>query len=716
MKKQLLTVRVRLLGLCLGLVAILGSASLVLGYLIVRNQEFQAAQWSQYRRFETIYAAQQSMSNYRNRGNQLNSATLAKDKSQEDKAAAGFEAARANLEAQLNLLAEFNAPSVAVIRAALGEIPVYRQKLLDAIFAGDQAEVALNTSALQQRLDLFEKTLHAISEREQAEAEKIQMQEEKRAASAIRLAGAVIVTTGVFAVFLTMLVIRSIIRPLQLTTNAIRQVNLGEIEIDLPPVTNDEFGDMAVALRQFRDQAERLRRLAYQDPLTGLGNRARLEENLQRAIERARQTRKPVALFFVDLDNFRSVNDKFGHKAGDRYLCEATSRLHRFMPYDAFLCRYGGDKFTIMVENLESGPALEPQLREQSDCVLRGLAETYPFGDHLLNMSVSIGIAVFPGDGETAEQIISSADAAMYVAKKQGRNNARFAGAQLTGNMRRQLAVASDIRRGLECGEFEPFYQPVIDVERGKVVGAEALLRWRHPENGLLLPSEFIQVAEESGLINQLGELCLIKAHEQALEWASRNRRVRVAVNLSVRQVHDGKILQILRGLRAPAVAPNERLVEFELTESALLDTTEYSQKVLSEIKKLGFRMGLDDFGTGYSSFSYLQRLPIDKIKIDRLFVTSMGISKQALAIVSATLTLAQNLDLGVVAEGIETIEQMRQLKILGCKLQQGFFFTRALPASEFEAWATAFEQTGMAALTANGSANRDPPISLTKP
>ncbi|GAC1622840.1 MAG: hypothetical protein NVS9B10_07230 [Nevskia sp.] len=695
---------------------ILGSASLILGYLIVRNQEFQAAQWSQYRRFATIYAAQQSMSNYRNRGNQLNSATLARDRTQQERAAAGFEAARTSLDAQLDLLADFNAPNVAIIRDALSEVPIYRQRLLDAIFSGNQVEVTLNTSALQQRLDLFENTLHAISEREQAKAEEIQGQEERRTASAIRLAVGVIVGTGVAAVFLTLLVIRSIIRPLQLTTNAIRQVNLGEIEIDLPPVTNDEFGDMAVALRQFRDQAERLRRLAYQDPLTGLGNRARLEESLQRAIERARQTRRPIALFFVDLDNFRAVNDKFGHKAGDRYLCEATSRLHRFMPYDAFLCRYGGDKFTIMVENLDSGQALEPQLREQADCVLRGLAETYPFGDHLLNMSVSIGIAVFPGDGETAEQIISSADAAMYVAKKHGRNNARFASAQLTGNMRRQLAVASDIRRGLESGEFEPFYQPVIDVERGKVVGAEALLRWRHPENGLLLPSEFIQVAEESGLINQLGELCLIRAHEQALEWAARNRRVRIAVNLSVRQVHDGKILQILRGLRAPDIAPNERLIEFELTESALLDTTEYSQKVLSEIKKLGFRMGLDDFGTGYSSFSYLQRLPIDKIKIDRLFVTSMGISKQALAIVSATLTLAQNLDLGVVAEGVETVEQMRQLKILGCKLQQGFFFTRALPASDFEAWATAFEQNGMAALTANSAASRETPVSLTKP
>lgn len=712
MKKPIFSVRARLLVLSLGLVGILGSASLILGYLIVSNQSFQTQQQEQFQRFEAINAAQQAMGGFRSAGGQLNSATFTKDKDLEERAQIVFEKAKQNLDDKLSLLVPFDSASVATINTAAMRAMVYRERVVEYFLTGPRELMTPTSVALQNQLTLIEETLRAAGQREHTQAEALQVREKQRVAQAIRFAGLVIVVAGLIGVGLTLLVVRSIIRPLQATTNAIRQVNAGEIEINLPPIRSDEFGDMAVALRQFRDQAERLRRLAYQDPLTGLGNRARLEESLQRAIERSRHSREPVALFYVDLDNFRAVNDKFGHKAGDRYLCEATSRLHRFMPYDAFLCRYGGDKFTILVEKLEAGPALEAQLREQADCVLRGLGETYPFGDHLLNMSVSIGIAVFPGDGETAEQIISSADAAMYVAKKNGRNNARFAGAQLTSNMRRQLAVASDIRRGLERGEFEPFYQPVIDVERGRVVGAEALLRWRHPENGLLLPSEFIQVAEDSGLINQLGELCLIKAHEQALEWASRDRKVRIAVNLSVRQVHDGKILQVLRGLRPPPNGQLERLIDFELTESALLDTTDYSQKVLGEIKKLGFRIGLDDFGTGYSSFSYLQRLPIDKIKIDRLFVTSMGISKQALAIVSATLTLAQNLDLGVVAEGIENAEQMRQLRILGCRLQQGFYFTRALPASEFEAWANNFEENGMAALAAAAAAQ--PPLSLS--
>ncbi len=693
--------------LCLGLVAVLGGASLVIGSVMLRDQEANAARLQQFERFETIYAAQQAMNLVRLHSGQLASAIQTPNRQQQDLARKAQIEAKASFDDQRLKLSSADPISAKLIEEASNEIDGLSIRAINAVVSGEAGRAQPLLSALQQRIDLIDETLQTASKREQLRTRELQAAERSRLKDLVRLCAAIIGGACLLGVLMTLGIVRSVIRPLQATTNAIRQVNAGEIDIDLPPIRPDEFGDMAVALRQFRDQAERLRRLAYQDPLTGLGNRARLEETLQRAIDRSRQTREPVALFYVDLDNFRAVNDKFGHKAGDRYLCEATARLHRFMPPGALLCRHGGDKFTITVDGLDADSALETPLREQADCLLRGLAESYPFGDHLLNMSVSIGIALFPGDGETAEQIIASADAAMFVAKKNGRNNARFASAQLTGTMRRQLALASEIRRGLERDEFEPFYQPVVDVEKGLVVGAEALLRWRHPENGLMPPSEFIQVAEDSGLINQLGELCLIKAHEQAQIWAAKNRRLRVSVNLSVRQVHDGRILQLLRGFSS-APGSRERLIDFELTESALLDSTEYSHTMLTEIKRLGFRIGLDDFGTGYSSFSYLQRLPIDKIKIDRQFVTSMGASKQALAIVSATLTLAQNLDLGVIAEGVENTAQMRQLRILGCKLQQGFYFTRALPAADFEAWAVAFEGNGMDA-HATAVAAREP-------
>ena len=697
MTNPLLSVRMRLLALCLGMVLVLGGASATVVMLMAHDQQAHAQQDRQFHRYETVHAVQQAQALFRHRTGQMNSAMLAGDEASRARAEAALAVAKQGLDRELGHLEQFDAASARRVLDDNSAIAALSRDAVDAILGNRRDLAAGLLTDLQQRLDDIEETLRGISLREQNLLQTQQAVERERVDSTIGIASGVIGGAVVLALLATMFVIRSVIRPLQTTTDAIRQVNIGAIDIDLPPIRPDEFGDMAVALRQFRDQAERLRRLAYHDPLTGLGNRARLEESLQRAVDRSRQTREPVAVFFIDLDHFRAVNDKFGHKTGDRYLGEAASRLNRFMPLGSQLYRHGGDKFAIVVEGLDSGAGLENALREQADTVMRGLSESYPIGDHLLNMSVSIGIAVFPGDGETAEQLIASAEAAMYVAKKNGRNNARFASAQLTGTMRKQLALASEIRRGLERGEFEPFYQPVVDVERGVVVGAEALLRWRHPENGLMPPSDFITVAEESGLINQLGELCLIKAHEQAQVWAAKNRRLRVSVNLSVRQVHDGKVLQILRGF-GNVPGSRERLIDFELTESALLDSTEYSHTMLTEIKRLGFRIGLDDFGTGYSSFSYLQRLPIDKIKIDRQFVTSMGTSKQALAIVSATLTLAQNLDLGVIAEGVESTAQMRQLRILGCKLQQGFYFTRALPAADFEAWTLAFERNGMEA------------------
>ncbi|WP_293369235.1 EAL domain-containing protein [Nevskia sp.] len=707
MKNPFLSVRMRLLALCLGSVLVLGGASAFIVLLMVQDQQDREERQTQFERYETVHAVQQAQGLFRHRSGQTTSANAMGDKAALDAARTAQQVAKTNLDRELLRFARFDETSAKRIEDANSAVADLSDRAIAAMVAGRQPEVVSNLTDLQQRLDQIEETLRAAKLREQTQLHQRQTGERQRVENAIRFASLVIGGAIILGLIATFTVVRSVIRPLQITTDAIRQVNAGAIEIDLPPIRPDEFGDMAVALRQFRDQAERLRRLAYYDPLTGLGNRARLEESLQRAIDRSRQTREPVALFYVDLDNFRAVNDKFGHKAGDRYLGEAASRLNRFMPPGAQLCRHSGDKFAITIDRLDAGSSLENTLREQADSVLRGVSESYPLGDHLLHMAVSIGIAVFPGDGETAEQIIASAEAAMYVAKKNGRNNARFASAQLTGTMRKQLALASEIRRGLERGEFEPFYQPVVDVEQGRVIGAEALLRWRHPENGLMPPSDFIQVAEESGLINQLGELCLIKAHEQAQVWASRNRRIRVSVNLSVRQVHDGKILQILRGFGS-SPGSRERLIDFELTESALLDSTEYSHTMLTEIKRLGFRIGLDDFGTGYSSFSYLQRLPIDKIKIDRQFVTAMGASKQALAIVSATLTLAQNLDLGVIAEGVESTEQMRQLRILGCKLQQGFYFTRALPAADFEAWSIAFERGGMEA-HALSVASREP-------
>ncbi|HWY23278.1 MAG TPA: EAL domain-containing protein, partial [Nevskia sp.] len=428
------------------------------------------------------------------------------------------------------------------------------------------------------------------------------------------------------------------------------------------------------------------RRLAYQDPLTSLGNRARLDETLQAALGAAGEAR-PV-LCYVDLDNFRSINDRLGHQAGDTYLCEAAQRLRRLLPPAAGLFRYAGDKFIALLQD-GAAPG-DAQLRQLADRVLRGMAEPYRLGEQLLHMSVSIGIALSPGDGDTAEQLISSAEAAGHAAKRSGRNNARFAGGQLSSRLRREAALVGEIRRGLEQGEFELFYQPIVDVEQGRAVAAEALVRWRHPARGLVLPGEFIQVAENEGLIGGIGDRCLRLALEQLRLWRAAGLELRVAVNLSARQVQDDHILGTLASLRETDAAA-AALIDLELTESLLFDTSDNTRRVLEEIRRYGYRLGMDDFGTGYSSLSYLRRLPLDKLKVDRQFVADLGSSRQSQAIVSAVLALARTLELEVVAEGVEAPLQARLLREQGCRLQQGYLYAPPLPADEFARWIAAY-------------------------
>ena len=683
------SVRFRLLGLCLGLLLVFGGSSLLLGYLIERNQSEQQAQQEQYRRFEIIQAAQQAVYLYRHYGGELNKARLQKSSDLIAQAQQAMDSAQGDVNTQLNRLREFDPGSANTIETALKEVPQYSEQVMAAMAAGLQPDPSVLTE-LQRRLNLVETTLGSASQRERELAEHIQQEARARAALAIRVALGMILGAGIVGLALVLVVVRSIIRPLRITTDAIRQVNAGQLDIDLPPVSGDEFGEMAVALRQYRDGAERLRRLAYQDSLTGLGNRARLDEVVQAALQESAAVPGQVALFYLDLDNFRSVNDRLGHKAGDAYLCEAATRLQRFLPDGTELCRYGGDKFIAVLEDPAGASWDTARLRVAADHVLRGIAEPYRLGSHLLHMSVSIGVAVGPGDGATSEHLISSAEAAGHAAKRSGRNNARFAGGQLTGRLRRETALAGEIQRGLEQQEFEVFYQPIVDVAARSVAGAEALVRWRHPERGLLAPGEFIQVAENEGLINAIGERCLRIAHAQLRQWLAADLKLRVAVNLSARQVQDDKILKVLGGLRSEdAVAA--AAIDLELTESVLFDSSDGTRRTLEEIRRLGYRLGMDDFGTGYSSFSYLRRLPIDKIKIDRQFVGDIGVSRQAEAIVSALLAMAQKMQLDVIAEGVETPQQMRLLLHEGCRLQQGFLFSPALPAGEFAAWLGAY-------------------------
>ena len=698
MKFALFSVQTRLLALIACLVVILGGANLVLGVLIQQDESYQKAQQEQFQRVKVIAAVQDSMNSYRNARSQLNSILLAKNSSDSSSARASLEDANKSVLTQLDRLGAFDPESAETVRAAHIAIQPITEAIVEAIVNGQKDQTNGPAKQFGVLLRVINDRLSLVSTREHQQSDRIEREERERISRAILCARLITVLTGLLGSILAYLVIRSIIRPLRATTEAIRHVNAGETQIDLPPVTRDEFGDIAIALRQFRDRAENLQRLAYEDPLTGLGNRAQFNRHLRAAVERARERKESLALLYLDFDHFRSVNDRFGHLTGDRYLGEAATRLRRFIPDDATLYRYGGDNFVVLMEGLSSSDPVPERLDSLARSLLRGVAEHYSIGEHDVNMSASLGIALFPNDGTTPEQLVSSADSAMFSAKRNGRNTVRFAGTETTSSLRRQLGLHSEIRRAIERDEFDVFYQPVVDTRVQRVVGAEALMRWRHPQRGIVLPGQFIPAAEESGLIDRLGEQGLLKAHAQAGRWRDEGRSLRVAVNLSVRQLPQRQLLEVLAGL---AQNGGERLVEFELTEGLLLDSMPRGYEVIDAIHQLGFRIGLDDFGIGYSSFSYLERLPISKIKIDRSFVEHLETSRQSAAIVSALVALARTLELELVGEGIETPAQSALIASLGCPLQQGFVFSRALPAEDFVRWMEGYERLGSASRSA---------------
>lgn len=686
------SVRVRLFALSIGLLLVLGSANLLLTLMVSQRESQELLQQEQYRRVEVIYGTLQAVGTFRFWRGQVNSAALLDNGNGRSQAQPSLDKAEAELSRRLGELSSFDPVSSQVIQKALSDFAAAAERFLSAVRERreDQSKAAFTEGS--QLLTIIEKTLAEATKREHDLAQVAQQLALKRAHAAIRWSWLIMLVSAVLSLGGAWVVLRSITGPLKSTVRAMRQVNAGETEIDLPPIGSDEFGDMAVALRQFRDQADRLRRLAYQDSLTGLGTRAQLEDELRAGIETCQSEASHLVLFYVDLDNFSAVNDSLGHSAGDRYLCEAAFRLQRFVPDEAVICRYSGDKFTVMLGGLrESGSALQEKLRELADLILRGLSEPFQLGGNLLPMSVSVGVAQFPLDGETGEQLLSSADAAMYRAKRNGRNNAQFASAEQTAKVRRELTVATDIRRGIENSEFEPYYQPIVDIERSVVTGAEALLRWRHPHRGIVGANEFIEVAEATGMIRALGEACLLRAFDQARSWSAQGRQIRVAVNLSVRQIDDRSVITLLEKLNATRGEFVDGL-DLEITESTMLEHLERAQETLHRVKALGYRLSVDDFGTGYSSLTYVQKFPIDKIKIDRSFVVRIETSREAQAIVSATLALAKSLDLEVIAEGVETQGQQQRLRELGCTLQQGYLYSRALPVPEFEAWANQYE------------------------
>jgi diguanylate cyclase (GGDEF)-like protein len=432
--------------------------------------------------------------------------------------------------------------------------------------------------------------------------------------------------------------------------------------------TNDELSS-ALALIQ---------KMATHDTLTALPNRALFNETLTHAIAQAARTERSLALFFMDMDRFKYINDTLGHGVGDRVLQEVGRRLGAAVRSSDFLARLGGDEFVLLVEGFGG----TTDLADIASKILEGFAPTFTIEGQELGLSASIGICTYPNDGGDAQALLSNADIAMYRAKEQGRNRFCFYAAELNQLSHERLSLEAGLRHALERSEIEIFYQPKIGFGNGRVTGVEALIRWRHATLGLLLPDKFVPLAEETGAIIAIGYWTLRQVCERARRWQEQGMPLSVAVNLSANQFHEPRLVGELAAiLKATAVSPH--LLELEITESMVMKDPDRAVGVMQALRAMGVRIAIDDFGTGHSSLGYLKRFPINQLKVDRSFVRDLPHNGDDVAITRAVIAMAHSLKMSVVAEGVEHQQQFDLLRAEGCDEFQGFYCRPPLPEAE---------------------------------
>jgi len=444
----------------------------------------------------------------------------------------------------------------------------------------------------------------------------------------------------------------------------------------------------------------RIQRLAYHDALTGLPNRRLFAEQLHKMLSAARRKERRAAVMLVDLDEFKRINDTLGHSTGDQVLVEVAARLADVVrasdtvgrevaaAWPHTIARLGGDEFLIAVADLATGE----DAAVVAGRLLKALAAPFRIGGQDLFVSASIGISVYPDDGEDLESLLKHADLALYQAKDAGRNTGEFFNAAMNAAALQRLLLETNLRRAVERDEIAVHFQPLVNARTGRLIGAEALLRWTHAELGPVAPLQFVPVAERIGLIGTLTDLVLRRTCEQLVRWRGAGAGgIRASVNLSPVLLRQADIVELLAA--PPAAAGIEPgLLEFEITEGAFLEKPLHAERVLAELRRRGFRIALDDFGTGYSSLGYLRRFPLDTLKIDRAFVRDVAENAGDAAIVSAVVSLARSLGLEPLAEGIESEAQRAALLDLGCELMQGHLFGRPMPAEEFARLVTSAE------------------------
>jgi diguanylate cyclase (GGDEF)-like protein len=423
-----------------------------------------------------------------------------------------------------------------------------------------------------------------------------------------------------------------------------------------------------------------IERLALFDDLTDLPNRVLFEDRVTQSLKHAQADRMPAGIVLLRIDRFNEINDTLGHELGRRLLREVAERVRRQTDEHVTLARLEGEEFALLVSDIQHSRNVLETLQD----LTQSLQEPFIISEHQLYISASIGVSLFPGDGSTADELMRNAGVALFRAQTTGGNNYQFYQSEMNAHALERFSLEGELRRALTAGQLQLYYQPQIDLRTRRLIGAEALVRWDHPKLGLLPPSEFIPLAEDTGLILALGEWVLRSACEQILAWQQAGlTAMRISVNVSPRQLQQPHFVEtVARILSETRINPAS--LQLEITETSIMDRGARAVEQMSELKQMGLMVAVDDFGVGYSSLGYLKRLPIDMLKIDRSFVSDATTDPDDAALVMAIITLAHNLRLNVMAEGVETDDQLRFLRLLRCDEGQGFLFGKAMDADKF--------------------------------
>jgi diguanylate cyclase (GGDEF)-like protein len=443
-----------------------------------------------------------------------------------------------------------------------------------------------------------------------------------------------------------------------------------------------------------RNSEKQIAFLAHHDALTGLANRVRLREYIEKNLKRLDRGNR-LSVLCLDLDNFKDINDTLGHPVGDSLLCAVSRRLRELVRDDDLVSRTGGDEFSIVQSGTELSTTASAALAAR---IVQALSVPFDLGDHHVAISASVGVSIAPDDGKDADQLLKNADMALYRAKDDGRGRFHFFESQMDAKAQARRILELDLRKAIVAGEFEVFYQPIVNLAENKISGFEALLRWNHPTRGRVSPVEFIALAEETGLIVGIGEWTIRQACAEARTWPA---NLRVAVNVSPVQFRSKSLVSaIVSALAASGLRPDR--FELEITEAVLMHNDDATLAVLHQLRGLGVRISMDDFGTGYSSLSYLRGFPFDKIKIDRSFVRDLMERPDSIAIIRAVTGLGHSFGMTTTAEGVETQEQLDHMRAEGCTEVQGYFYGKPMPASEIAQLLSGFEQSASGGVIAS--------------